>query len=174
MATIANKTEKQEYTYFRCPVHEDQGQAVLCSRRRRLDVRVQETSIDGFTVLVKPQDANRLAIGRPWVLEYNDARVEVHGQWFFNAPDGHVQMGLRRLRDLTQPVKSRMSFFNRRRNSSSYGSGFSGVAFSGVLLLVFVVLALPGVGDALGTAPQIENALMWLYTGVSDILRSVR
>ena len=173
MATTTNTTELRDNTYFRCPVHEDEGQAVLCSRRRRLDIQVQETSIDGFTVLVKPQDASRLAIGHPWVLEYSGARVEVHGQWLFNAPDGHVQMGLRRLRDLTQPTESRPVFLMGRR-PTCYGPGFSGVIFSGVLLLVFLVLALPGVGDALGTAPQIEGAVNWLCSGVGDLLNGVR
>ncbi|MGB1708603.1 MAG: hypothetical protein ACPHF4_12305, partial [Rubripirellula sp.] len=68
-------TETQDPNFYRCPVHEDHAEAVLCSRRRRLRVLVQETSIDGFTVLVRPQDADRLAIGRPWVLEYGGARV---------------------------------------------------------------------------------------------------
>ncbi|MDC0288051.1 hypothetical protein OAM37_04680 [bacterium] len=167
-------TETQDPSYYRCPVHEDHAEAVLCSRRRRLDVLVQETSIDGFTVLVKPQDADRLAIGRPWVLEYSGARVEVHGQWFFNSPDGHVQMGLRRLRDLTKTGASSQSFLFRLRPPAIHDLGFSGVIYSGLLLAVFLVLAMPGIGDALGTAPKIESAVIWLWSGVGNLVRGIK
>jgi hypothetical protein len=165
--------ETQDPSYYRCPVHEDHAEAVLCSRRRRLKVLVQETSIDGFTVLVKPQDADRLSIGRPWVLEYSGARVEVHGQWFFNSPDGHVQMGLRRLRDLTQPGNSTTSLFSRYKHTSIHDLGFSGVIYAAILLAVFLVLALPGIGDALGTAPKIESAVLWLWSGLGNLVRTI-
>jgi len=82
-------------------------------------------------------------------------------------------MGLRRLRDLTKPVDPRPAL-SKGRSVNSYGSGFSGVFFSGILLLVFLVLAMPGLGDALGTAPRIEEAVKWLYSGFSDLLRGVR
>ncbi|MCP4943241.1 MAG: hypothetical protein GY924_14845 [Planctomycetaceae bacterium] len=167
-------TETQDPRYYRCPVHEDHAEAVLCSRRRRLKVLVQETSIDGFTVLVRPQDADRLAIGRPWVLEYGGARVEVHGQWFFNSPDGHVQMGLRRLRDLTKPDVSTGSVLYRWKPASIHDLGFSGVIYSGLLLVVFLVLAMPGIGDALGTAPRIESAVLWIWSGVGNLFRGIR
>ena len=167
-------SETQDPSYYRCPVHEDHAEAVLCSRRRRLKVLVQETSIDGFTVLVKPHDANRLTIGRPWVLEYEGTRVEVHGQWFFNSPDGDLQMGLRRLRDLTKPQSQRGPFFSKWRHSSIHDVGFSGVVYSGMLLAIFLVLAMPGLGDALGTAPKIESAVMWLWSGMGELVRGVR
>ena len=167
-------TETQDPSYYRCPVHEDQAEAVLCSRRRRLKVRVQETSIDGFTVLVKPHDASRLTIGCPWVLEYEGTRVEVHGQWIFNSPDGHLQMGLRRLRDLTNPENTRVAILSRGQTRSGNGEGLSGLVYTGMLFAVFLLLAMPGVGDALGTAPKIESAVMWLWTGFGDIVRGVR
>lgn len=167
-------TETQDPSYYRCPVHEDHAGAVLCSRRRRLDVLVQETSIDGFTVLVKPQDADRLAIGRPWVLEYGGARVEVHGQWFFNSPDGHVQMGLRRLRDLTKAGASSQSFLFRLRPAAIHDLGFSGVIYSGLLLAVFLVLAMPGIGDALGAASKIESAVIWIWSGVGNLVLGIK
>jgi hypothetical protein len=161
----------QDPSYYRCPVHEDHAEAVLCSRRRRLKVLVQETSIDGFTVLVKPCDANRLTIGRPWVLEYEGTRVEVHGQWFFNSPDGHVQMGLRRLRDLTKPGSPTGPLFSKWRSASIHDMGFSGLVYTGLLLVIFLVLAMPGIGDALGTAPKIESAVLWLWSGMGELVR---
>ena len=167
-------SETQDLSYYRCPVHEDHAEAVLCSGRRRLKVLVQETSIDGFTVLVEPHDANCLIIGRPWVLEYEGARVEVHGQWFFNFPDGDFQMGLRRLRDLTKPQSQTQPFFSKGRHSGIHDLGFSGVVYSGILLAIFLVLAMPGLGDALGTAPKIESAVMWLWSGMGEFVRGVR
>ncbi len=116
--------------------------------RRKTRATIQETSIDGFTVLVSPRDASKLKVGRPWLLEYEGTRIEIHPQWFFNAPDGHVQMGLRRLRDLTPPEPIRNSLLARLGEGDIDDPSYSAIAFGGFVLVLFSLMALPGLGDS--------------------------
>jgi hypothetical protein len=150
-------------TFFRCPVSEDRSSATIRIGRRGVTASVQETSIDGFTVLVSPSFASRLKVGRPWVLEHDGTRVEVHPQWMFNGPDGHVQLGLRRLRDLTTPPPLGRSMAKARTRIHS-DSNYSAVAFGGFVLALFALMALPGLGDRLGTSDRIQNAFKWIVS----------
>ena len=139
---------------------------------RKVKVTIQETSIDGFTVLVPPKYASRLKVGRKWVLEYDGTRQEVHPQWFFNSPDGHVQMGLRRIADLTKPDPIRSSWLVWLGGARCDNPSSAAVVFGGIVLGLFAVMASPGLGDQLGTADRIENAVNWVAEGVNDAFES--
>jgi hypothetical protein len=160
--------EPQESAFFRCRVHDEQSEALIRIGRRKLPAKLQETSIDGFTVLVSPKYGSRLKVGRPWVLEHLGTRIEIHPQWFFNSPDGHVQMGLRRLRDLTPPAPIRKSLLacygGRRYEDPSYAAA----AFGGFVLFLFLLMALPGLGDSLGTSKRIQRTVQWMLKGLDQ------
>lgn len=158
--------------FFRCPVQSENSQALIRVGRRKSSAVVQETSIDGFTVLVSPRDASRLSVGRAWVLEYEGTKTEVHPQWFFNAPDGHVQMGLRRLRDLTKPAPIRSSLLTRYGGRRYEDPSYAAAVFGGFVLLLFSLMALPGLGDRLGTSDRIQDAFRWVIKGVDDSVGS--
>ena len=143
--------------FFRCPVTEEMSGATIRCGRRGLPAGVQETSIDGFTVLVGPAAAKRLKVGRTWTLEHQGAVTEVHPQWFFNSPEGEVQIGLRRLRDIT-PVEGRTRV-GRGPSLHRCDGGNHLLTYVGGLLAAFCFLALPGPGDYLGTATPIQNVL---------------
>lgn len=155
-------------SFFRCPVQADQSRGTIRIGRRRIEASVQEASIEGFTVLVEPKYAKRLSVGIPWILQYNGAKLEIQAQWFFHAPDGQVQIGLRRLRDLTEPehVRSWWVLSGARRGMED--AGHSTVAFAGFVLVVCVSLALPGIGDKLGTADHINDTFRWILEVVSN------
>ncbi|MFK8111005.1 MAG: hypothetical protein AB8B91_02320 [Rubripirellula sp.] len=165
------QTSKQDQDgFFRCPVQSENSKATICVGRRKSQASVQETSIDGFTVLVSPRDASKLSVGRTWVMEYEGTRTEVHPQWFFNAPDGHVQMGLRRLRDLTKPDPIRSSLLTRFGGKRCEDPSYAAAIFGGFVLLLFSLMALPGLGDRLGTSDRIQDAFRWVIKGVDDSL----
>lgn len=164
----AEKSDTPDAGFFRCPVQEDQSKAVVRVGRRKAIATVQETSIDGFTVLVPPKYSGALKVGRPWVLEYQGARIEVHPQWFFNSPDGRVQMGLRRLRDLTPPAPIRRSLLLRYAGHRYDDPSYSAAIFGGFVLALFSLMALPGLGDSLGTAHRIQSAVRWLLNGLDQ------
>ncbi|WP_146525244.1 hypothetical protein [Novipirellula artificiosorum] len=153
--------------FFRCPVQESDGHAIIRIGRRKIKAIVQETSIEGFTVTVKPKHAARIQVGGPWELNYDGARIEVHPQWIFNSPDGHVQLGLRRLRDLTKPEPIRSSWLVRFGGGRFDDPSNAAVAFGGFVLALFAVLASPGLGEKLGTSSRIQSTFQWLASGVS-------
>ncbi|QDV64178.1 hypothetical protein [Crateriforma conspicua] len=162
--------EEATSDFFRCPVQADQGSALIRIGRRKLAVTVQETSIDGFTVLVTPEGAKHVKVGRPWVLEFDGTRFEVHAQWFFHSPDGHVQVGMRRLRDLTEPPSEHVSW-SLFRNGDVRGTdsaGTSTLAFAGFILFLVTAMALPGLGDQLGTAKPMGEAARSFTDAVGD------
>lgn len=156
--------------FFRCPITAENSSAWLRIRRRRVNVQLQEASIDGFTILVCAVDATRLRIGEPWMLMHDGATLEVQAQWFFQAADGRVQIGLRRLRDLTPPpvIGGWMPRVFSRPQTPDYSSS-SLVLTCGVLAMV-LSLALPGVGDKLGTSSRIQSAINGLYGGIRSAI----
>ncbi|MEM9643563.1 MAG: hypothetical protein AAF989_01105 [Planctomycetota bacterium] len=165
--------EQSESDFFRCPVQEDQGDALVHVGRRKLQVTVQETSIDGFTILVSPSLSKHLKVGKPWVLDFDGTRFEVHAQWFFHAPDGHVQVGMRRLRDLTPAPTIKTSWWPSAKNSGrADSSDSSALAFAGFVMFLCIALALPGFGDRLGTAEPLGNAVKTAFNGLSEFLGS--
>ncbi|MEM1228287.1 MAG: hypothetical protein AAGJ40_21565 [Planctomycetota bacterium] len=148
--------------FFRCPVHSECGDASIRIGRRRTNATISEASIDGFTVLIESVDADRLRLGILWTLFYDDAIFEVHPQWLFHAPDGNVQVGLRRLRDLTpEPTIGRRRFRWIGRNGhhtvGQFDDGPPVMLFGSLFLIAAVTL--PFTGDALGTRAPIQNGV---------------
>ena len=130
---------------------------------------VQETSIDGYTVLVGPKESRKLQVGQTWLLNYQDTISEVHPQWFFNSPEGQVQIGLRRLRDLTPPDRVRRSLLVRLGGLKYANPNISAPIYGGFVLALFSVMALPGIGDQIGTAPRIQTAVKSIVDGLRDV-----
>lgn len=160
--------------FFRCPVQADQGDAKVTIGRKRIRGIVQETSIDGFTVLIGPEYTSKLDVSKPWVLDYDKGRHEVHAQWFFHAPDGHVQVGLRRLRDLTKPGSVKSNWTGpRARSRVSSDSSSSTLAFAGFVIFLLTSMALPGLGDRLGTARPMGEFFKTIAGGVTSLIRNV-
>ncbi|WP_372721876.1 hypothetical protein [Novipirellula sp.] len=155
-----------ESSFFRCPIQESDGKAVIRIGRRRIPVVVQETSIDGFTLTVAAKHASQIQISGPWELEYADARTEVHPQWIFNAPDGNAQLAVRRLRDLTKPDPIRSTWWPTLRRNRYKQSDNSSLAFGGFVLAFIAMLGLPGIGEKLGSAHYIQAAITWVYKGI--------
>jgi len=152
-------------SFFRCQVPNEDSAATIFIRNQKIPVLLQDKSIDGFSVLVERRYTGKLRIGPQWVLQAGDERTEVLAQWMFNAPDGHVQIGLRRLQDLTPQPKSRLF---------PVGSGYrKNVAnpelmFSAMFIIVILGLSLPGLGDHLGTSGYIQGGLTALIEAVKD------
>jgi hypothetical protein len=167
---VSETTTDQSSNYFRCPVQSDKGRATIRIGRRKAVATIQETSIDGFTVLVSPKDAPKLTVGRTWVLEYDGTRHEIHPQWFFNSPDGHVQMGLRRVKDLTEPEPIRNSWLARIGGKHYEDPSNAAVVFGGFVLFLFAMMASPGLGERLGTADRIQDTFEWAVEGANATL----
>jgi hypothetical protein len=166
-----NSNSQSPNEYFRCPVQSELADARIRCGRRLLRATVQETSIDGYTVLVAPKESRKLKVGKPWVLEFQESFTEVHPQWFFNSADGNVQIGLRRLRDVTPPPRVRQSLLVRWGGSRYADPSVSSAMYGGFVLLLFSLLALPGLGDQLGTSSRIQAALKWFVFEVDQTVK---
>jgi hypothetical protein len=144
--------------FFRCPVPEEQAEATLVVGRKRLKGTLLERSIDGFTLLLPATEAKYLSLGSPLVLQCDAECSEVHLQWFFHAPGNRMQLGLRRLRDLTPSLTNPAATGGRVKR----GGGIPFVpdlAMCMWIAIALCVVSLPGVGDKLGTAPVIRDAM---------------
>jgi len=171
MQQVSSNTDRDpDQGCFQCPVPPDQSAATLRCGCRQVAVTVAEASIDGFTVLVDAKLIGRLRFDRSWMLKHFDASFEVAPQWLYNEQNGAAQIGLRRMRDWSKPHRRSANSRFRRRFESGDDSNAS-LAFAGIALIVFVALALPGIGDSLGTAPRINSAITAFAKFVSSLVR---
>lgn len=160
--------------FFRCPVQGDHSRAVIQIGRRRIPAVLQETSIDGFTLTVTPKYASSLRMGRPWLLRTYSEKTEVHAEWLFHAPSGQVQLGVRRLRDLTPAEQARSGWrFRLPFGPRSLHTNTPELIFAALVATIFVILSLPGVGEQLGTAPRIRAAVEGVVETLSLMVRRV-
>lgn len=172
LKSVTTKTELQP-TYFKCPIDADQSLGVIKSGRLSFDVSVQDASIDGFTALTDPDDAERLNVGTPVVFLYKGARLECQLEWLLQSPHGDVKLRLRRLRDLTEPEKIGSWWPSFSSNQSSGDTGQSTLAFAGFAIVLFLAMAMPGLGDKLGTSERISSAIKWIVSGVDEQIDKV-
>jgi hypothetical protein len=74
--------------------------------------------------------------------------------------------------------KERWSFripFARGARAIAGDSGIdSGTVYAAFVLMLFCVMALPGIGDKLGTAHRIESALQLVGKNLNDAVQSFR
>lgn len=156
--------------FFRCPVQDENSAATILIRGKKIPVKLQEKSIDGFSILVEPRYVRKLRVGSQWVLKSGGEVTEVWAEWMFNAPDGRVQLGLRRLKDLTPQPKEPWfpRVFSYRRHTSN-----PELLLAGSVLTGFLALSLPGLGDQLGTAGKIQEGLKILCDVIGDGVRQI-
>lgn len=159
---------RPEQRFFRCPVPIEKSAATLRFCGTKVPVELHEASLDGFAVLVQQQHVGKLRLGPRWVLQSADERSEVWPQWLYCAPDGHVQVGLRRLQDLTPPPK--MAWRPTLRRSRHRASDPT-LLLAAIVLLIVLAISLPGLGDRLGSAVWIEQMLAEIFRSLSALFK---
>lgn len=170
MTLSKTKPDEQGPDYFRCPINNGRTDATIRIGRKRVKATVQETSIDGYTVVVGPSHSSKLAVGKSWLLEHDGTKTEVHPLWFFNTPEGDVQLGLKRLRDLTPPEKHSRSLLVRFGGARFQDPSYSAAVYGGFVLSLICLMALPGWGDHMGTSDRIHDVVHWFIDGLDDTL----
>jgi hypothetical protein len=156
--------------FFRCPVQAEDSKAMIIIRRTKIPAVVQDKSIDGFSVLVSPKHVDKLKVGPQWVLKSKGEVTEVWAQWMFHSPDGHAQLGLRRLRDVTPQNHGSWfpTIFSYRKHTTN-----PELLLAATVLTGFLALSLPGVGDQLGTSGKIQTGLQIFCEVVRDSVRDL-
>ena len=168
------KSDRQEKTY-RCKVVGDKV-GTLFVGHKSIKVYVRETAGNGFTLGFNPKLAKRIKSGARYELHCDERRVEVIAESFVETTQGEARLRVGTIREF-EP-KERWAFrlpFTRGAKVITHDSGInSGAAYGGFVLVLFCVLALPGVGDQLGTASRIDAALELMGDNIQDVVRSFR
>ncbi len=137
---------------------------------KRFKGEMTERSINGYTLTVASKYAGKLKRAKQVILSYDGLKFETTVKSVTKAERGTVRVALNLKRDLTKPPNVAPSFFSRffrRRRDMSHSAATATVAYGGIVLILFSLLALPGLGDRLGTADRIESALKWCLNSAS-------
>lgn len=142
---------------FRCTVVPEQSAARLRLGWRTYAVRVVDTSREAFTLDVDRSIYSRLEEGRRGTLTYQDETWEVMCRAVFRHVDDQYHVSMARLRDCTRVRGPQPSFWSLLPRSNAESSPALPLAL--LLSLLFACVALPGMGDSLGTAPKIRKVV---------------
>lgn len=95
------RTELRRHYFHFATGHNESVPAILLIADQALDVTIPEQTQYGFTAIGTARVADGLRLGVPWVLAIEEKRFEVFPQWIHCAADGRVQIGLRRMQQLS-------------------------------------------------------------------------
>lgn len=150
---------------FRCSVAPENSSATLIAKGKKFQVRVLDTSREGFTIQVSERLVSKLANGQVLRLLFNGENWEVRKQSHYN-DDGSVNVGLQRIRELTK-IKIPSNWF--RFFQKSPGTGDPTLAVYLMIAFLIACIALPGLGDNLGTAPRIRDGVQAVVKALKDL-----
>lgn len=142
---------------FRCSVDPAQSAGRMRLGWRAHNVRVIDTSRDAFTVQVSATTFYRFHEGSRAVLEFNGETWDVQCTALFRMIDDRYHLTMARVKDRTTVCGPKSSWW-----SLLPGTGTAKDPVLPLALLVSFLLAcvaLPGMGDSLGTAPKIRKVV---------------
>lgn len=158
-----------ERSAFRCTVPPEHSAAKLKIGRVYHDVNVTEMSRNSFTVCMPQATYELMGMEENFRLRFEGESWNVAKQSAYTFPNNGMpitKVGFMRIKDLTTMKEPRASIFHL---FSSKTHGHSDPTFLMYLMLAFIFacLALPGMGDNLGTAPKIRE-------GIHEIIKMIQ
>jgi len=148
--------------FYRFPVAPSESAGrMTCGRWKATSVIVSEVAIDGFSVVVSAEWEDRLIARELLVLEYQGASFEVKPEQVTHLDDGRLRVRLAMERDVTKPTLIRRSRRLSKRFLNQFESIMALPLFATLLIASVMLLALPGFGEAIGTAGLFESILDW-------------
>ena len=166
MYAVEEHTDVEPREFYRCAVSEEKQSAKLKIGRSSIDVRVVEKSVKDCTLLVKKRYAKKLRGKGPFTLYFDGAKMLLDEFRVSKAKKGYVQVGAMIGEDLTPPEKIKSSWWPSRKPSSDNMH----IVFAGFVLVLFCAMAMPGLGDRLGTADRIQNAFIWFVSAADETI----
>lgn len=170
--TVKVPSAEADSTY-RCKVV-GESNAKLSIAGKRFDVHIREKSGSGFTIGLTEKLASRLKCGKLYELRYDDRRLLVKAEEFTGTSEDErrLQVSTAKEYDPVERWAFRLPFTSGSKVSSHDSVINSTAAYGGFVLVLFCVMALPGLGDTLGTAPRINNAINLLSKNIADVARA--
>lgn len=144
-------------TAYRCTVVPENSAGVLKLGWHNFAVRVIDTSREAFTIEVQASIFRRLREGRRAILKFNGEIWQVQCTAVFQIPDGQFSVTLTRVRDLTQVRGPRTTIWSLLPMPNPSADPVLPLAL--LISFLFACVALPGMGDQLGTAPKIRQVI---------------
>ena len=154
---------------YRCSVAPENSAAKLKIGHKFYDINVVDTSRNGFTVRVSNRTFGKLREGSKYVLRHAGETWLVSKQSHYNETDKSTQVGFARLQDLT-PVEKPKTSLLQVFSSKAHGSSDPAFLLYLMLAFLFACVALPGMGDNLGTAPRIRDGIREIMTIIQDFM----
>lgn len=142
---------------FRCSVASEISAAKLRIGFRSYQVRVRDTSREGYTIVVTEQISKKMRAGGNKYLSFNGETWQVQNSGVYQEDSQEIRIGLLRVKDCTKikiPSTWGWAFLPKFNLSSDP------VLPVGMIISFLVVcVCLPGTGDSLGTAPKVRQAI---------------
>jgi hypothetical protein len=146
---------------FRCTVLPEQSAAQLRLGWSVRPVRVIDTSREAFTLDVDQSTFRRIKEGRQGMLHFQGETWEVVCTAVFQLVDDQFHVSMARIRDCTAVRGPKTTFWSLLPMTNAAANPTLPLAM--LLSLLFACLALPGMGDSLGTAPQIRKVVQDIW-----------
>lgn len=149
---------------FRCTVVSEISAGRLTIGWHTYKVRLLDTSRDAFTLEVDSKKFGRIKEGSKALLETNGEKWEVRCTAIFHMLDGQLNLSMARVKERLRAPVSRTTFWSLLPIPSPTADPVLPLAL--LLSFLFACIALPGMGDTLGTAPKIRKAVqdVWRKT----------
>lgn len=142
---------------YRCTVVPEQSAANLRLGWKNYSTRVIDTSRDAFTLEVDARVFQKVKEGTRGVLEYHGEVWDVECVAVFRLMDDQFHITMLRRNDRTHvrvPKSSLWAILPRPNNETD-----PVLPLALLVSFLFACVALPGMGDSLGTAPKIRKAI---------------
>lgn len=149
---------------FRCSVAPEQSAGNMRLGWRRHDVRVIDTSREAFTLQVPAATFSRIKEGSRAVLEFNGETWDVECTAVFRMVDDRYHASMARVKDRTAVRGPKTSFWSML--PLVHGTTDPVLPLALLISFLLACVALPGMGDTLGTAPKIRKVVqdVWRKT----------
>ena len=147
-----------ERTAYRCSIPPEESAAQLKVGSKRCDCNVLDTSRSSFSIRVETSLCKRIFRSKHVELWFRGEKWLVAPESQYSESLEFTNVGVTRVKELTKiklPSSWRHSFVPRF-------SAATDPQFLLVLMIAFIVscIALPGIGDKLGTAPKVHRGVV--------------
>ncbi len=153
---------------YRCSVAPENAAAQLKIANKLHLVAVLDTSRNGFTIRMDAEASSKLVNGKCYQLHFSEEHWEVKVESQYQ--DGRfANVGFSRVRELTRIEEPQTAWWQLLTNRQQANSDPAFLLYL-MLAFLFACIALPGVGDSLGTAPRIRKGIHVVYEMITDLI----
>jgi hypothetical protein len=134
-------------------------------------VRLVDKSRSGFTVSIPPNQASQFPGGENAILQVEDVSYQVMVSGYYREGSTKSHLGLKLLAEKYQDSSTQAAEATKSTQPATNQPQGSRERFTfGLYIaLLIAVVALPGIGDLLGTAPWIRQHIINAYSMVTEV-----